>query len=221
MKAVFFDLDGTLFDTLPDIKAAINYALRAYDGEEASDDDIRRYVGRGLRRALAQAAAEKHPADLADENDFSLMFELLISYYMHHPADHAEPYPGIMEMLGHLRSRDIALGVVSNKADSIVQEIVGKLAPGIFSYVSGERRGFPLKPDPSLLLEGLAAAGSSVSEAVYVGDSEVDAETGRRAGIRTVIVSYGFRSEEELAASGIKSMAGSAYKLDEILESIL
>ena len=103
----------------------------------------------------------------------------------------------------------------------IVQEIVGKLAPGIFSYVSGERRGFPLKPDPSLLLEGLAAAGSSVSEAVYVGDSEVDAETGRRAGIRTVIVSYGFRSEDELAASGIKSMAGSAYKLDEILESIL
>ena len=220
MKAVFFDLDGTLFDTLPDIKAAINYALRAYDGKEASDDDIRRYVGRGLRRALAQAAAEKHPADLADENDFSLMFELLISYYMHHPADHAEPYPGIMEMLEHLRSRGIALGIVSNKADSIVQEIVGKLAPGIFSFVSGERRGFPLKPDPSLLLEGLAAVGSSVSEAVYVGDSEVDAETGRRAGIRTVIVSYGFRSEAELAASGIKSMAGNAYKLDEILESI-
>ena len=219
MKAVFFDLDGTLLNTLPDIRAAINYALRAYDGKEAGDEDVRRYVGHGLHRALSQAVIEKEPKGL-DENEMSLMFALMLNAYRRHPTEGTVPYPGIAELLSELKERGIKLGVVSNKEDSIVQEIIDGLLPDTFDFVSGERQGFPLKPDPSLLLYGLGEVGASCSESVYVGDSEVDAETGRRAGVRTVIVSYGFRTEDELKASGIRSDAENAYKLAEILESI-
>ena len=220
MKAVFFDLDGTLLDTLPDIRNAINYALRAYDGEEASSADVRRYVGRGLYRALSSAAAEKNPKGL-DENEFNLMFALMKNYYSRHAVVETKPYPGIAELLHSLKRKGIRLGIVSNKADSIVKEIIGELLPDIFDFVSGEREGYPLKPDPKLLLDGIEAVGSSPAETVYVGDSEVDAETGKRAGIRTVIVSYGFRSREELGRNGIETSADNAEELAERLERMV
>ncbi len=220
MKAVFFDLDGTLLDTLPDIRNAMNYALRAYDGEAASDSEVRRYVGRGLHRALTQAALEKKPRGL-DENEFELMFQLMMASYRKHPVDETRPYPGIEALLGRLKSDGVRIGIVSNKADQIVQEIIDALLPGIFDFVSGEKPGFPLKPDPSLLLSGLEAVGSSPAEAVYVGDSEVDAETGKRAGVRTLIVSYGFRTRAELEKNGVEIAADDVKALDEILKSIL
>ena len=220
MKAVFFDLDGTLLDTLPDIRNAINYALRAYDGDEASYDDVRRYVGRGLYKALSSAAIEKHPKGL-DENEFGLMFALMKNCYMRHPVVETKPYPGIPELLSVLKSKGIKLGIVSNKADQIVKEIISELLPDTFDFISGEREGYPLKPDPKLLLEGIASVGASPSETVYVGDSEVDAETGKRAGVKTLIVSYGFRNKEELEGNGIEISADSAEELHEKLESMI
>ena len=220
MKAVFFDLDGTLLDTLPDIRNAMNYALRAYDGGMASLDDVRRYVGRGLHRALSEAVTEKNPKGL-DENEFELMFSLLLSYYRKHPVVETLPYPGIPELLAMLKDKGIRLGVVSNKSDVLVQVIINTLLPDYFSFVAGEGKGFPLKPDPQLLLEGLREVGSSVDECIYVGDSEVDAETGKRAGVRTLIVSYGFRRAEDLMASGVEISANNVKELAEKLSSLL
>ena len=220
MNAVFFDLDGTLLDTLPDIRNAMNYALRAYDGETASDEDVRRYVGRGLYRALASAAAEKNPKGL-DEGEFELMFQLMTSYYRRHAVVQTAPYPGMKELLSHLKDEGMKLGIVSNKADEIVQEIVSELLPDTFDFVSGERRDYPLKPDPSLLLEGLKEVGSSADNAVYIGDSEVDAETGKRAGIRTLIVSYGFRRKEELEKNGVITSASSVAELSQLLDNMV
>ncbi len=217
MYSVFFDLDGTLFDTLGDIKAAINYALRAYDGTEASDGDVRRYVGRGLRRALSQAVVE-HCPPLPDENEFELMMALMMSYYRNHPSVHTRPYPGIPDLLSELERRGIRTGVVSNKADELVQEIVRE--SGLhFDFISGQRTDFPLKPDPSLLLHGISDVGSDSSHTVYVGDSEVDAETGRRACVETVIVSYGFRTKEELGASGILKTVENPSELGALLSA--
>lgn len=210
MKAVLFDLDGTLFDTLEDIRSAINYALRAWDGTEASADDVRRYVGRGLRRAMASATAE-HCSQL-EEGEGELMFQLMKSYYRNHPAVYASFYPGVRELLSALKNAGVKVGIVSNKDDGILKEIVS--ASGFaFDYAAGEKPGIPLKPDPKALLDAVAALGSDVSSSVFVGDSEVDAETGKRAGIETLIVSWGFRTADELASSGIHDTSENAEKL--------
>ena len=207
MKAVFFDLDGTIFDTLDDITAAINYALRVYDGEEATKEEVRGYVGKGLRRALSLAVAAKHP------------FTVMMNYYIHHPVVHTKAYDGIPELLSDLKKGRVKLGIVSNKRNEIVQKIVTALLPDTFDYVSGEVAGYPLKPDPTLLVSALKKVGSSPAEALYAGDSEVDAETGRRAGIRTFIVSYGFRTEEELRESGIENTINNVETLSEKLKN--
>lgn len=217
MKAVFFDLDGTLLDTVEDIRAAINYALRAYDGEEASRDEVFRYVGRGLRRAFQSAVDEKHPRGIVDDNEFSLAYSLMMEHYRRHPADHTVPYPGIPSLLERLADEGCRLGVVSNKDDGIVQAIISRFFPNAFGFVSGQRPDFPLKPDPSLLLHGLRCVGAVPEESVYIGDSEVDWETGKRAGVRTAVVSYGFRSAEELASCGIKADACSVGELSLLL----
>lgn len=220
MKAVFFDLDGTLFYTLEDIKAAIDYAIAPYDGDSVPLDDVRRYVGRGLRRALAQAIVE-HCPPLEDEGEQELMQALMISYYEKHPVVHTYPYPGIAELLASLKERGVILGIISNKADSIVQEIVSTLSPVPFDFVAGAVPGVPLKPDPSSLLSALSRLSLSKEDIVYVGDSPVDAETASRAGVRSVIVSYGFSSKEELEGRGIEVGAENVAELGYVLSRYL
>ena len=210
MEAVLFDLDGTLFDTLEDIRSAINYALRAWDGSEASPDDVRRYVGRGLRRAMASAAAEHCPR--LEEGEEELMFQLMKSYYRNHPAVHARFYPGVEDLLSRLKAGGVRIGIVSNKDDGILHEIIAGCGVE-FDYAAGERPGVPLKPDPAALLQAADSLSPERDRTLFVGDSEVDAETGRRAGIRTFIVSWGFRSREELAAAGIEETSENASEL--------
>lgn len=220
MKAVFFDLDGTLFYTLEDIKAALEYAIRAFDGEALSLDDVRRYVGRGLRRALAQAIVE-HCPPLRDEGEQELMYQLMISYYKKHPAVHTRLYPGMDELLRSLKERGIFIGVISNKADEIVQEIMEKLSPVAFDYVRGAVPGTPLKPDPAALDAALAMNGIDKGDVIFVGDSAVDAETARRAGVRSIIVSYGFPTKAELEEAGITPGAENVAELARVLSQSL
>ena len=217
MKSVFFDLDGTLFNTIGDIRAAINYALKAYDGTEASEDEVRGYVGNGLRRALARAAAE-HCPPIPEEGEFELMVQLMMGYYRNHPCVYTVPYPGIPELLSSLSERGIALGLVSNKTDDLVRAVIEKYGCS-FSFVSGQRSDFPLKPDPSLLLYGMESIGADREHTVYAGDSEVDAETARRAGIPSIIVSYGFRTEAALRAAGITETAENTSRLEALLSA--
>ena len=200
MKAVFFDLDGTLFDTLADIAYALNYALAAYDIPKVPEKEVRHFVGRGLRNALAQAVVTS--GKRVEEDDFDLMYELMLSAYRKHPADRTVLYPGINELLSELKEKGLKLGLLSNKADSIVQGILAKY-PLDLDFASGAVPGVPLKPDPSLYFSALEKLGVRPEETVYVGDSEVDAAFARRSGSPCLIVSYGFRTEAELEAGGI------------------
>ena len=192
-KAIIFDLDGTLLDTLNDLAEGTNYALRVNGFPERTLDEIRRCVGNGARK-LVERAVPGGQVEAALEQvrrDFDV-------YYKVHCKDHTGPYPGIMEMLEKLAGKGYALGVVSNKPDFAVQELIPGYFPGMFDSVSGEREVVAQKPAPDLIWEAMKNLQVNSSEAVYVGDSEVDLEAAANAGIPCISVAWGFKGREFL-----------------------
>ncbi|MGN1163629.1 MAG: HAD family hydrolase [Candidatus Ornithospirochaeta sp.] len=215
-KLVVFDLDGTLLDTLPDIAYAINYALSAWDIEPLSLEGIRRNVGHGLRNALLSSVRDS--GKTVEESEMGLMYELMMNTYAKHPSDHTVPYTGIVGMLESLQKDGVKLGILSNKSDDLVKRIVAEKLPSVsFSFVLGQCAEYPLKPDPTSLLAMVSETGTDLSDTVYVGDSEVDWKTAENAGVRCLIVSYGFRTSSELMESGIEDAAESVGKLASLL----
>ncbi len=206
MKCVVFDLDGTLVDTIEDIRSAINYALSAFEGSKITKEECMRYVGHGLRNALTEAAIE-HKAKLMDEEDFSHMYLIMMEYYRRHAVVYSRPYDGIIELLHELKNRNIKLAILSNKRDELVKAISSKLfGDDLFDLILGQTDYLPLKPDPKALYKVFEELGVKRDDSVYVGDSEVDYKTAMNANVAHIIVSYGFRSEKELEESGIESI---------------
>ncbi len=192
-KAIIFDLDGTLLDTLTDLAEGTNYALRVNDCPERTIDEIRRFVGNGARKLIERAVPDGQVEAALEKvrQDFNV-------YYKIHCKDHTGPYPGIMEMLQELVQQGYSLGVVSNKPDFAVQELIPEYFPGIFASVSGERQGVAKKPAPDLILEAMKNLRADSSNTVYVGDSEVDLEAAANAGIPCISVAWGFKGRRFL-----------------------
>ena len=192
-KAVIFDLDGTLLDTLTDLAEGTNYALRINGFPERTLDEIRRFVGNGARKLIERAVPDGQVEAALEKvrQDFNV-------YYKIHCKDHTGPYPGIMEMLQELVEQGYSLGVVSNKPDFAVQELIPEYFPGIFASVSGERQGVAKKPAPDLIREAMKNLQADRSNAVYVGDSEVDLEAAANAGIPCISVAWGFKGRKFL-----------------------
>ena len=192
-KAIIFDLDGTLLDTLADLAEGTNYALRVNGFPERTIDEIRRFVGNGARKLIERAVPDGQIEAALEKvrQDFDI-------YYKVHCKDHTGPYPGIMEMLQELVQQGYSLGVVSNKPDFAVQELIPEYFPGIFASVSGERQGVAKKPAPDLIWEAMKNLQADSSNAVYVGDSEVDLEAAANAGIACISVAWGFKGRRFL-----------------------
>ena len=192
-KAIIFDLDGTLLDTLADLAEGTNYALRVNGFPERTIDEIRRLVGNGARKLIERAVPDGQIEAALEKvrQDFDI-------YYKVHCKDHTGPYPGIMEMLQELVQQGYSLGVVSNKPDFAVQELIPEYFPGIFASVSGERQGVAKKPAPDLIWEAMKNLQADSSNAVYVGDSEVDLEAAANAGIPCISVAWGFKGRRFL-----------------------
>ena len=192
-KAIIFDLDGTLLDTLADLAEGTNYALRVNGFPERTIDEIRRFVGNGARKLIERAVPDGQIEAALEKvrQDFDI-------YYKVHCKDHTGPYPGIMEMLQELVQQGYSLGVVSNKPDFAVQELIPEYFPGIFTSVSGERQGVAKKPAPDLIREAMKNLQADSSNAVYVGDSEVDLEAAVNAGIPCISVAWGFKGKKFL-----------------------
>ena len=192
-KAVIFDLDGTLLDTLTDLAEGTNYALRVNGFPERTTDEIRRFVGNGARKLVERSVPDSQAEAALEQvrQDFDV-------YYKVHCKDHTGPYPGIIEMLEELARRGYALGVVSNKPDFAVQELIPEYFPGLFASVSGERTGVAKKPAPDLIWEAMKELQATNSDAIYVGDSEVDLEAAANAGIPCISVAWGFKGREFL-----------------------
>lgn len=195
-RFVIFDLDGTLLDTLGDLAASVNHALRLHSYPARSTQEIRSFLGNGIR-ALMQRSVEGRTGDGAD---FERVLADFRSHYMAHCLDTTRPYPGIDPLLADLRARGIRTAIVSNKLHAAVEELHRHFFAGTIDTAVGEGGEVRRKPDPSGVLAALTRLGGTKEEAMYVGDSEVDLQTAEAAGLRCVLVSWGFRDEAFLRA---------------------
>ncbi|MDO4284140.1 MAG: HAD-IA family hydrolase [Eubacteriales bacterium] len=211
-KAVIFDMDGTILDTLEDLKDALNYSLRETGYPEHTLAEVRTYVGNGIRRLIECAVPEGTEASECDR-----IQGIFMPYYERHCADKTCAYPGIPELLRRLKREGFQTAVVSNKADGAVQELVVQYFDGLFDVAVGEREGVRRKPAPDMVRAALCALGRTEAEAVYVGDSEVDMATAANAGLDRIIVDWGFRDREFLAARGAERIVS---KAEEIYEAV-
>lgn len=197
-RLVIFDLDGTLLDTREDIARACNHALQMCGCPERSLEEYNTLVGRGIYNLFKDALPLSH----RNEETILAMKSHFVPYYNKHICDFTRPYPGILEMLEKISSKGIAIAIASNKYQEGTEMLILKQLKDIpFISVLGQREGKPIKPDPSIIFDSMEAAGGiSPEETVYCGDSDVDMQTGTNAGVRTVGVSWGFRTREELLA---------------------
>lgn len=192
-KAIIFDLDGTLLDTLTDIAEGTNHALRVNGFPERTRDEIRSFVGNGAGKLIERAVPDGQAGAVLEQ-----VRQSFDGYYKVHCKDHTGPYPGIMEMLEKLAQGGYTLGVVSNKPDFAVQELIPEYFPGIFASVTGEREGIAKKPAPDLIWEAMKNLHADAAETVYVGDSEVDLEAAANAGVACISVAWGFKGRKFL-----------------------
>ena len=213
-KAILFDMDGTVLDTLRDLNAAVNRALAEFGYAPQSLDETRQKVGNGSRRLLELSLP---PGTDARETESVLTWYL--PYYNAHANDTTAPYPGIKELLEALKSARFPLAVVSNKPDKTVKELAAINFSGLMDISVGENEagGIRRKPWPDTLLAAAAALGVEPGECLYVGDSEVDVLTASRAGMDCASVLWGFRSREELEAAGAKLFFETPGELGEFI----
>ena len=199
LQAFIFDLDGTLLDTLGDLAASVNYALKACDMPQHSIDDVRRFVGNGVRLLMERAVP-----DGAANPQFEEAFTTFRQHYMQHSLHTTRPYDGVMEMLQALRSRGFRTALVSNKIYEATQEPCQHFFADSIEVAIGEHEaeGIRKKPAPDTVNEALRQLGVSREHAVYVGDSDVDVATAAASGMPCISVLWGFRDREFLLAHG-------------------
>ena len=202
MKAVVFDMDGTILDTLEDLRSSVNHALREHGLPERSSAEIRSFLGSGMVYLIHRAV----PEGTDPETEASVLASHK-AYYPMHCAEQTKPYPGICELLSSLRDAGILTAVVSNKSDPNVQALVKDYFDGLFTVAVGARDGIPRKPSPELVEIALSELGVSKSDAVYIGDSDIDVATARNAGLSMITVLWGFRDKPQLIEAGAERFA--------------
>ena len=209
-QTYIFDLDGTLLDTLGDLAASVNYAMRTHGMPEHSVDEVCRFVGNGVRRLMERAVpgGAAHPA-------FEAAFATFRRHYMEHSLDTTRPYEGIPEMLQELKRRGKHTAVVSNKFDAATKELCRHFFPDTINVAVGEHEaeGIRKKPAPDTVLQALSQLGVGQEGAVYVGDSDVDIQTARNSGLPCISVLWGFRDREFLLAHGAETFVSQPSEL--------
>lgn len=206
--AVIFDLDGTLLDTLDDLRDALNHTLTAFGYPLRTLEEVRRFVGNGIPDLIERATSPDAP--------IQKMLDVFLPYYQLHNMDKTRPYAGIGETLDRLKKRGRSMAVVSNKVHAATQALCGRFFPQVDAVV-GSQPGLPNKPAPDMVWAAMERLGVGPEETVYVGDSEVDLATARNAGLDCVCVTWGFRDREELERRGGTVFAASPEELAAVL----
>lgn len=207
-KAVVFDLDGTLLDTLEDLKDATNAALVSQGMPQCTLEQVRQYVGNGVRKLMIRAVPD------GEENPlFEQTFAAFKAYYGEHCLDHTLPYPGVLNVMKELKERGIKIAIVSNKLDSAVKDLDEKFFAEYTIAAIGEMEGVARKPAPDMVEKALRELGVAKSDAVYVGDSDVDIQTAQNSGLDCISVTWGFRDVPFLREHGAKTMIDKPQEL--------
>jgi phosphoglycolate phosphatase len=211
-EAVVFDLDGTLLDTLEDLRSSVNHALRLHGFPEMTYEEIRTFVGNGVRNLMLKAVpgGDAEPA-------FEAVFADFRSHYAVHWRELTAPYEGVIPLVEELHRRGLKLAVVSNKSDAEVKNLCAEFFGDKMACVRGEVPGVPRKPEPDSVFLALEALGVPRESALYVGDSEVDVRTARNAGLACAAVTWGFRTREELKEAGAETFIDTPAELLEMI----
>ncbi|MDO4287036.1 MAG: HAD family hydrolase [Eubacteriales bacterium] len=212
-KAVIFDLDGTLLNTLEDLRSAVNAALALRNLPPRSLEEVRCFVGNGVRNLMRRAL----PVGTSDA-DIDAALADFKQYYAAHIRDTTIPYDGIPELMEVLCKRGIKVGVLSNKMDSATQELIQHFFPGKVDVIFGEHKDIPRKPDPTSCRLVMQQLGVKPEEVLYVGDSGTDMQTAKNAGLTAVGVTWGFRNREDLLQNGADYLVDAPVEIFRLLE---
>lgn len=212
-KAVIFDMDGTILNTLEDLKNATNYSLRQFGMPERSLEEVRMFVGNGIRKLVERAVPAGTPKEKIDQ-----ILDVFLEYYEIHSADNTSPYPGILELVEKLKKSGIKTAVSTNKADVPAQELGREYFNGIFDLIVGQQDGLKVKPVPDSVNKILSILDIQKKDAIYIGDSDVDVQTAKNSGLDFIGVSWGFRGREFLEKNGAKNIVDNA---NEILDLVI
>ena len=212
-QTILFDLDGTLLDTLEDLADAVNHILERHRCPQRTLDEVRLFVGNGLGMLMRRSLPAQYSQTVSD-----LLAEELRTYYTAHSRIKTVPYAGVRELLETLHAAGAKVAVVSNKADEAVGELCSFYFPGLVDAAVGETAGRRPKPAPDAVELALERLHVDKTDAVYVGDSQVDLDTAKAAGLPCIAVTWGFRAREDLVKAGAETLADSVEALSRLLQ---
>ena len=212
---IVFDCDGTLLDTLTDLRNAVNYVLRAHDLPERSVSEVKAALGNGVAHLMRQSLP-----DSISEAEFNTCLDEFKAYYGEHLQDYTAPYPGMLDVLDTLRAKGYKLAIVSNKIQEGITPLNKEYFGDRLPVAIGERPGLQRKPAPDMVLQALKELGSTQSESIYIGDSEVDVATAKNSGLLCIGVTWDFRDEQLHKELGVKHIARKAEDIVTIIEAL-
>ena len=214
-KAVIFDLDGTLLDTIKDIGSSMNYILKKHGFPIKGDEHYVRAIGNGLKN-LAKVS---FPEDIVTDELLDKIVPEFIKYYGNHSMERTSIYEGINELLEFCNKNGIIISILSNKRDGLVKELIPHYFPGYeFACALGESSEFPRKPDPASALYLSEKLGVLPADILFIGDSIYDIRTGKNAGMKTVAVTWGYQPKEQLIAENPDFIADSPAEIIEYIK---
>ena len=211
-RYVFFDMDGTLLDTLDDLRDSVNTVLSRYGLAPISRYEAAHFLGNGAKHLVHCSLKGQVSPEQEEE-----ILEEYKAWYQDHCRIKTAPYPGVMDLLARLKAAGCRMAVVSNKPDPAVRELNEYFFGGLIETAIGEKTGIRRKPAPDTLLEAMRLLEADRKECVYIGDTEVDLQTAENAGLNCICVAWGFRSIEELQAAGADAIVGNADELEELI----
>ena len=205
-NAVLFDLDGTLLDTLGDLRLGVNLVLERHGYPERTLEEIRCFVGNGARQLMRLALPEGTAAE-----ELEAILKEYLDWYAVNFCVKAAPYAGVKAVVDALVQKGVKVAIVSNKPDATTKKLGEMFFPGLPAF--GQRDDIPKKPAPEMVWKAMETLGVTAEEAVYVGDSEVDVATARNAGLPLVAVNWGFRTTQQLIDAGAQTIVNTTEEL--------